>query len=410
MIEVIYKKTELTPPEAVAKDNKGREVKIPKNITQIGNGNSKSKVKIYIESQIVDYIRREHVDNTIRYGVLIGTFQGDSDEMGYEYVFARDCIDIPVGNENIILFNDDIWLKVYEELKNKKVQGEIVGWYASFGQGRSPQGLSGEHMRKLHLDNFAGINKILYCHEDQCEDRVYIYGDGVMERQETYYLYSGKCQNNKVKTAVKEENNKEASYSKYGGKGWGSVAVIIVLIGILGYMGGNGMLDSLTNRAKSTLSGQENRFPDIFQLEGDVTKENDIDVDGTISSKEENESGPTNDNITKENEEATTKKNEESTTKKNEEGTTRKNQETTARKDGENVENDNEEATKNKENPTGAVSMDDLGIIYVVGKGETLYDICRSYYNSLQMVKKVVEINNLDDPDKIYEGQKLILP
>ncbi|WP_058485902.1 LysM peptidoglycan-binding domain-containing protein [Defluviitalea phaphyphila] len=47
---------------------------------------------------------------------------------------------------------------------------------------------------------------------------------------------------------------------------------------------------------------------------------------------------------------------------------------------------------------------------YIVKKGDNLSRICYTYYKSLYMIEKIVEINNLESPDKIYEGQVLKLP
>ena len=48
--------------------------------------------------------------------------------------------------------------------------------------------------------------------------------------------------------------------------------------------------------------------------------------------------------------------------------------------------------------------------IYVVGEGETLYGICWKTYDSLNHLKEICQLNNLQDVDKILAGQRLILP
>ncbi len=47
---------------------------------------------------------------------------------------------------------------------------------------------------------------------------------------------------------------------------------------------------------------------------------------------------------------------------------------------------------------------------YTVQPGDTLASICINIYHSRDMMKKVCEVNGIEDGDKIYAGQKLLLP
>lgn len=47
---------------------------------------------------------------------------------------------------------------------------------------------------------------------------------------------------------------------------------------------------------------------------------------------------------------------------------------------------------------------------YIVQKGESLVGICKKIYQTTAMMDKLCEVNEIDDPDEIYAGQKLILP
>ena len=47
---------------------------------------------------------------------------------------------------------------------------------------------------------------------------------------------------------------------------------------------------------------------------------------------------------------------------------------------------------------------------YTVQPGDTLASICINIYHSRDMMKKVCEANGIEDGDKIYAGQKLLLP
>lgn len=47
---------------------------------------------------------------------------------------------------------------------------------------------------------------------------------------------------------------------------------------------------------------------------------------------------------------------------------------------------------------------------YIVQQGDNLLYISRKFYGSENMVEKIMEANNMDNPDTIYFGKKLILP
>ena len=48
--------------------------------------------------------------------------------------------------------------------------------------------------------------------------------------------------------------------------------------------------------------------------------------------------------------------------------------------------------------------------IHVVVKGETLSTICQRYYGSTQPMRRVIEINHIQNPDRLRPGTKLIIP
>lgn len=49
-------------------------------------------------------------------------------------------------------------------------------------------------------------------------------------------------------------------------------------------------------------------------------------------------------------------------------------------------------------------------VSYTIKKGDSLASICREHYGSTDFMKEVCEYNNIEDPDKIMLGQKILLP
>lgn len=65
--------------------------------------------------------------------------------------------------------------------------------------------------------------------------------------------------------------------------------------------------------------------------------------------------------------------------------------------------------------PTGAAAMTEAQMYlkqgyYVVQKGDSLVGICRRIYQTSAMMDKLCEVNEIENADAIYAGQKLILP
>jgi nucleoid-associated protein YgaU len=47
---------------------------------------------------------------------------------------------------------------------------------------------------------------------------------------------------------------------------------------------------------------------------------------------------------------------------------------------------------------------------YIVQKGDTLRTICFKIYGSYENMEKICSLNDIDNPDNILYGQKLLLP
>jgi nucleoid-associated protein YgaU len=54
--------------------------------------------------------------------------------------------------------------------------------------------------------------------------------------------------------------------------------------------------------------------------------------------------------------------------------------------------------------------VDDIPEIYTVEKGDNLSYISTKFYGDKSMAEAIMELNNLDDPNKIFFGKKLRLP
>lgn len=312
MIETIYK--------AENSENKKPDINIrlPKNIRQIGQGNKDMHCQIYIEENVLAYIKQNpDKESQIRYGVLLGdSKQGD----GHAYIFINGLVEVDEVIEDTIIFSDEVWTSIYDNIRRYYKEGIIVGWYASFSDDAS-RDLSG--IRKLHLDHFAGNNKVfLNINREEDEEAFHVYERNGLEKQPCYHVYfeksvdfedyifgSGKkddvqrekepakkengkygiALNNNIGSSgennASKDNNMLNKLAKEGEKltvgSLGKVAsfiTIIALAGILGVMGSNGKLDALQNKVEGFVDGilngksEDNNSGNIIAVDG-VPKE-----------------------------------------------------------------------------------------------------------------------------------------
>lgn len=187
MIEMVYSGKETDELE---------EVRIPKNIRQIGD--NKSKRKIYVEDYVMTNLKKKpDAEDSIKYGVLLGDIKRSK---GNTYVFIRGMVETREIIENSIIFNDDTWATIYKDIKNYFQDLEIVGWFVSV-----PYTVKNEmsSIQKIHLDNFAGNDKVCYLSDrTEHEDGFFSFEDGMLKRQGGYYIFYEK--NEKMKKYLRQ--------------------------------------------------------------------------------------------------------------------------------------------------------------------------------------------------------------
>lgn len=187
MIEMVYSSKET---EELS------EVRVPKNIRQIGD--NKSNRKIYIEDYVMNSLKKKpEIEENVRYGVLLGEIKRAK---GSTYVFVKGMVETREVIENSIIFNDDIWASIYKDIKNYFEGLEIIGWFVSV-----PYTVGNDiaSIQKIHLDNFAGNDKVCYLSDrSENEDGFFSYESGSLKKQSGYYIFYEK--NEKMKKYLKQ--------------------------------------------------------------------------------------------------------------------------------------------------------------------------------------------------------------
>lgn len=190
MIEMVYSGKE---------HEKQDEVRIPKNIHQIGS--NQSNRKIYIEDYVMKTLKMKPVkEDRVKYGVFLGDVKRANGNM---YIFIKGMVEVRDIIENSIIFNDDIWSEIYRDIKQYFDKLNIVGWYVSVPY-RVSDDMKG--IKKNHLDNFAGNDKVCFLTDRaENEEGFFAYGQNGFEKQHGYYIYYEK--NEKMKKYVKSLKN-----------------------------------------------------------------------------------------------------------------------------------------------------------------------------------------------------------
>lgn len=434
MIETIYN----------AENNEEEAVKLPKNIHQIGSG--ETKYHVYIEDKVSRFLELlPENEKNIRYGVLLGSVKFSKGEV---YMFIRSVAEVREVIENTLIFGDDVWTGIYDDIKKYYHGDKIVGWYASMEEFEERDLF---HMRKLHLDHFAGNDKVfLNINREEEEKEFYFYANGDLQKVKCYHIYYEKNQeleryifethydltsrrkNIKTKSEEVQEKKQEIAQTEaeketeavrvvsdepeeetvkaetgdiskklmmFSGRA-ASVFVVGALVFTIGVMYKKGQLDHLATEMKEVVANIMNKG-DTSELDNVVLlDENKKTKTGQENSGEDMTKGE--DNSQKDKTENTTGETmtEESTSEENSNEQDTTGQETS------------EETTVQEISPpeeTAGVSPA-VTQYYEVQQGDTLYGICQKLYGNTNNIQIIMDLNNLESADSITYGKKLIVP
>ena len=461
MIETIYKldNNENKKPDI--------NIRLPKNIRQIGQNSRNMDCQIYIEENVLAFIKQEPCkDAQIKYGVLLGDVKQGN---GYTYIFINGMIEVDDVIEDCIIFSDEVWTGIYDNIRRYYKEALIVGWYASFDHDISRDMLN---IRKLHLDHFAGNNKVyLNINREDDDESFYVYAHNGLSKQPCYHVYFEKSVefedyifgSGRGGDAMKEKENTQKEKGKYGivlnnnmssgtdkdsskdggivdklakeGKrlksgGLGRVAsfaTIVTLAGVLGVMWSNGGLDALGNKLKGIVNGftsgssnDKNNYNNIIDVDG-VPKEEQTTESGSGNEDNKGEEDKTTENQDKENQD------KENQDKENQDSEANATEGTTADKEDDSVKpsDEEQESSTEQESTSGVASNEEQTTektqatitdinknyaSYVVKDGETLYSIAMLFYGTSDMIDDIMALNKIEDENYVMEGQKILLP
>ncbi len=203
MIEIVYDK------DKGADDDIFAGINLPKNIRQIGMPTGKRR--IYIEDYVMTYLTGLADPNSsyARGAILVGECKKGN---GGEAIFISGAI----AAQNLELdleestFDDETWGMIYKEVKSYFPELAVVGWFLS-RMGFSTE--VNDMILRLHVDNFAGEDKVLYIMDAlENEDAFYMMDHNYLCRQSGYYIYYARneaMQNFMILSRGEEKREKE---------------------------------------------------------------------------------------------------------------------------------------------------------------------------------------------------------
>ncbi len=403
--------------------------KMPKNIRQVGkvNGNR----KIYVEDYVMTFIKQLAGEeySGCKVAVLIGQYVKLENSRN---IFISGAVEVEgIDTSGDIEFTNDNWTNIYEMIKKYFVDMEIVGWFLG-GPGYLLE--DEDKICKAHIDNFAGQDKTLLTYDNlEKEEAFFIYENNRLKKQDGYYIYYEKNEEMQTymvdhKKVITEENqyedrvtkeirnviqnkrpvqedNKSVTRLMYAA---GTLLAVIILVVGAAMLNNHeqmkNMQDTLNyltlNLSENNNANFQNNKLTTAPTSAAVSPTDRAEVkEGETSTQDlETEEGSLNVEVLPGGVKPLEKEEEDNKIPGEELA-----QEPPTKK-----EEKKEERSKSNDE-TQEVIQEEVKY-YTVQLGDTLAGISYKLYNSANYITKIMELNNIEDENVIYAGQRLIVP
>lgn len=435
---------------------------VPKNVRQIGKVHDKKK--IYVEDYVMTYIKHLGMKSVSTSDMVV--FLGQFIKLGEcQCIFISGAVEVKdVLMEENLVFTNETWTSIYDDIKKYFTDVEIVGWCLL----RPGLSLNVDYnIKKVHVDNFAGQDKALLLYDSlEREEAFYIFEEDGLKRQEGYYIYYeknadmqnymivqkvGKAAASKEEDRVvrearnsvlrkKEENGEERKKIHIPVSfvyGFGVVAAAIALVSGVQVLNNSekmdGMQQALNVISQNVVKNSEElkQVPAVTEALPIETKSGGMstieegttaDEGGNDKEKEGQETQADSANAGDEKSASETKIDNNETksndadkkvAEEDKEGTEVKQKAEGVKKEEEKkakTEETKQAKQEKKSNKTEQSKETSSKNYYVIQDGDTLASISLRLYHTTKKVKDIMELNGIEDQDMIISGQKLVLP
>ena len=457
MIELIYNEEGESTTEE-------RALQEPKNVKQVGE--PKDYKKIFIEDYVHTFLMQYSAEkeSKVKTAILLGKNERSG---GKRHLYIKGALPVEhvYEKQGKYCFTEKMWGDIYRECEKYFPEQEILGWFLA------KPGFPVEKtavLEETHRTYFSGADKVLFVVEPLERDSGFFGFDGNrFARQSGYYIYYER--NNAMQTYMidhQDKNEREETLRQEEEKlnvatrqfrnivqekqeeihkrkmtsfmyTVSSVLVMIVLIiGITmmnNYDKMNDMEKSLAILTKNSIQKEMER-----ETEKEVNQETEqaveVSTGETVTVAVETVSGNV-DKLSKEEEESQVqsqtkeegtentpeeKKQEEENQEENSEQSSQEvseNQEPVQKEEKKEEDADSQKTQAPQENETVTQSQEEEAQettaepnYYVIQEGDTLAEISIRVYHTKKMVSRICEVNGIENVDKIFVGQKILLP
>ncbi len=421
--------------------------KMPKNVRQIGKSNTTKK--IYVEDYVMTYVKQLVGGDysKCRAAVLVGQcIKLDN----CRNIFVSGAVEVKEADSaSDVIFTNDSWTNIYEEIKKYFVEMEIVGWFLG-GPGYLLE--DKDKITKLHIDNFAGQDKALLIYDNmEKEEAFYSFENNRLTKLDGYYIYYEK--NEEMQTYMidhrgDEAQSMEASYDDKVSKNIREVlqnkkaiqedsknvtrlmyaagtllAVIVLVVGaaiLNNYDQMKSMQDTLNHlqenmqEVKSIFSSSGSDLDSKTSVvKGQPSDSTDASV-GEDASEASDDSASEDESLDIEMSPGEVKPIDDADHQEETQSNNTQTNSEPEKNEFANHKEDDEEPTSTPGDDLAEEESDEEAVqqvkYYIVKAGDTLADISYKLYNTYTKVQQIMELNNIENQDYIYVGQKLIVP
>ena len=387
---------------------------LPKNIKQIGTPDAGDR--IYIENSAYQKMHPygQYAEKMVY--VMLGRFD---DFAGHTCIFVEDVVKMNEVefNGKLPQWNDDSWGYLYRKIRPEHENMIIVGWAVDIC-GQLPSMTA--QLERVHQTYFGGTHQILFLMDTlEREEAFFSNRNGYLKRREGFYIYYDKSIPGRMESAMEalraetrkteptyayEENRasrREESYRDYLNNrrvdrrvpqpvyrgSYSSTLLLLVVILALGY-------SAFQNHQKMedmerTLNQME--LQAVMQTEAE--QDNVVRVEEVIGNVTPSQTTETSQPLPEEQGLPITNNSQDM------QAPSTQMQET-------NTQSATEVATQTLSEADTYLSQG----YYIVQAGDSLAGICRKIYHTAAMMDELCELNDIEDADAIFVGQRLILP
>lgn len=385
--------------------------RLPKNIKQIGVPDMGDR--IYIENSAYQKMHPygQHTEKMVY--VMLGRFD---DFAGHSCVFIEDAVKMNEVefNGKLPQWNDDSWGYLYRKIRPEHEEMIIVGWAVDIC-GQVPSMTA--QLERIHQTYFGGTHQILFLMDTlEREEAFFSNRNGYLKRREGFYIYYDKSIPGRMESAMEalrtetrkaepafaygdnQTSRREESYREYLNSrkvdrrtpqpayrgSYSSTLLLLTVILALGY-------SAFQNHQKmEEMERALNQMELQAVMQTEAENENAVrveDVIGNVTPMPDTEASQ----ISSEQQSTVIVQNTESQQLSTQIPST--------------------QSAPEQVTQTLAESEKYLAQgYYVVQGGDSLAGICRKIYQTTAMMDELCEINDIDDPDAIFAGQRLELP